>query len=155
MSEWVSGRERQLTFCSVSSCSLSLSYSSQASASSTNKLALDRNSSRPLIITYPNNNKSANEDNTLEMGMQQNDEWDYLIRSFLALSAWEAAKPASLSAIFFLFHSINSAGVICVAVFSFARWNIEQENNFSKWFSWIKFRVLVAMSRRLGNPEEC
>lgn len=62
------------------------------------------------------------------MGMQQNDEWDYLIRSFLALSAWEAAKPASLSAIFFLFHSINSAGVICVAVCSFARWNIEQEN---------------------------
>ena len=54
----------------------------------------------------------------------------YLIRSFLALSAWEAAKPASLSAIFFLFHSINSAGVICVAVFSFARCNnLEQESS--------------------------
>lgn len=64
----------------------------------------------------------------LKMQIQQNDAPDYLIRSFLALSAWEAAKPASLSAIFFLFHSINSAGVICVAVCSFARWNIEQEN---------------------------
>ena len=41
-------RERELTFCSISSSSFSLSYSSKASASSTNKLAFDRNSSRPL-----------------------------------------------------------------------------------------------------------
>jgi len=44
--EWV--REREITFCSISSSSFSLWYSSKASASSTNKLALDRNSSRPL-----------------------------------------------------------------------------------------------------------
>lgn len=126
---------REFTFCSVSSCSLSLSYSSQASASSTNKLALDRNSSRPLRLQIHTMNQlmktkqSRIEDaNATEWQMQQNDAPDYLIRSFLALSAWEAAKPASLSAIFFFFHSINSAGVICVAVCSFARWNIEQEN---------------------------
>jgi len=123
-------RERELTFCSVSSCSLSLSYSSQASASSTNKLALDRNSSRPLRLQIHTMNQLP------RTKIESHWRWicnrmmngDYLIRSFLALSAWEAAKPASLSAIFFLFHSINSAGVICVAVCSFARWNIEQEN---------------------------
>ena len=52
-------------------------------------------------------------------------EW-YLMRSFLALSALCAAKPASLSSIFLFFHWKNRSGVIGVVVVTLARWKISR-----------------------------
>lgn len=70
-------------------------------------------------------------------------EW-YLIRSFLALSARSAARPASFSSIFLFFHCINSSGVMGVVVFNFARWSKEKMNHLQK----AKMSVETSKERR-------
>lgn len=122
------------TFCSATSDSDTLWYFSYASASSTNKLESERNNSRPLQWRQ---GKSK----CLAYNIKLTDHLPfcqvvnpfplrergsgggrlYLIRSFLALSACCAAKPASLSDIFLFFHCINNSGVIGVEDVNFAR----------------------------------